>query len=253
MENSWEELKYDEVPKWVKRVSKNFAMRHKLIYNKVAYFKGRNFLYKVLYKTEKDKGEYKAIFYRKKKTKRSKHKFNWETALVIILIAFYISMLIIPYWNYGIIVDKGKIENLILEKINEERVSVGLSPLVSESHLYQMAKFHSEDMAKRKYFSHTSPDGRTVEDRRIASGYTSSYVGENILEYPCSPIIGIYIIPIPNLPPSPEEISSKSVKLWMNSPGHRANILNVNYREIGIASAWDGPNLYITTDFGAKF
>ncbi|MFV9506489.1 MAG: CAP domain-containing protein, partial [Oscillochloridaceae bacterium umkhey_bin13] len=73
---------------------------------------------------------------------------------------------------------------------------------------------HSQDMAQRGYFSHFSPEGRDPSDRVDATGYQWQMVGENIAS-------GYR---------TPQEV----VAGWMDSPGHRANILRCEFTEIGI-------------------
>jgi uncharacterized protein YkwD len=92
--------------------------------------------------------------------------------------------------------------------------------------LVAAAQMHSEDMACNNYFSHTGLDGSTVGGRSTRQGYGWSFVGENIgAGYS-----------------SPEAV----VQGWMNSPGHRANILSPDYTEIGIGYAFSADSDYGT-------
>ena len=95
----------------------------------------------------------------------------------------------------------------------------------------QRATAGCRDMARRRYFSHTTPDGITFAQRIRAQGYTGSRIGENIAAgYPTA---------------------SAVMTAWMKSPGHRANILNCRYTVIGVGSAIGGPyGYYWTQDFG---
>ena len=101
-----------------------------------------------------------------------------------------------------------------VEFTNIERVKYNLPPLKLSAALCKSAQEHADDMYNNNYFSHTSQDGRTMSDR--IEKYCSSYMykGENIA-------MGYG---------SPEAV----VEGWMNSDGHKANILNTNYTEIGI-------------------
>lgn len=97
---------------------------------------------------------------------------------------------------------------------NSYRIQEGLQPLTLNINLSNAAQAHSTDMAVSDFFSHTGSNGTTVGVRTATAGYGSPYVGENIAAG--------YI--------TAEEV----VRGWMNSPGHRENILNPNYLEIGV-------------------
>jgi uncharacterized protein YkwD len=132
--------------------------------------------------------------------------------------------------------------------LNRERARHGLPPLRVNGLLSAASLEHSQDMVRRRYFEHTSLDGRTVGDRLRAIGYargTSVSAGENIA-------YGY----------SRESTPAAIVDLWMNSPGHRADILRPSFTEIGIGIAGGAPSLpdskqsdsaTYTTDFGGVF
>jgi uncharacterized protein YkwD len=129
--------------------------------------------------------------------------------------------------------------------LNRERAKRGLQPLRENGLLSAASLEHSQDMVRRRYFEHTAPDGRDVRDRLRAVGYSqgvSASTGENIA----------YGFAASSTP-------SAIVRLWMNSPGHRADILRPAFREIGIGIATGAPELPVekqsdsatyTTDFG---
>ena len=102
----------------------------------------------------------------------------------------------------------------VVELTNIERAKAGLSPLELNNRLLNAAQDHSNDMAQDDFFSHTGADGSSIGDRVRASGYQYSTTGENIAAGQTTP--------------------AQVVEGWMNSPGHRANILNPNYTEIGV-------------------
>lgn len=104
--------------------------------------------------------------------------------------------------------------NRVVELTNIERAKAGLQPLTLNLQLADAAQDHSNDMAKDDFFSHTGADGSTVATRVRASGYEYANAGENIA-------VG-------------QTTAEQVVESWMNSPGHRANILNENFTEIGI-------------------
>ena len=131
--------------------------------------------------------------------------------------------------------------------LNRERASAGLRPLAVNGLLTQAAAAHSEDMVRRAYFEHTSPDGRSVQDRIRATGYArgaNASSGENI-EWG----VGAKAAP------------SAIVAKWMASPPHRADILRDAFTEIGIGIALGAPDVpgrrpgqgaTYTTDFGGR-
>lgn len=99
--------------------------------------------------------------------------------------------------------------------INEEREENGLSPLIWNSKLAGLAEQHCTDMMKRNYFSHYTPEGFTPFDRMRQYGINYSAAAENLAAGQ----------------PTPESV----VKAWMESDGHRDNILNPELKEAGIA------------------
>ncbi len=115
-------------------------------------------------------------------------------------------------------------EARVIALINNERAKAGLPALNSQSQLTAAAELHSADMACNNYFSHTGRDGSNFSDRARRQGYNMSYGGENIAA-------GYG---------SPEDV----VKGWMNSPGHRANILGENYVDVGVGYAYSASSSY---------
>lgn len=107
-----------------------------------------------------------------------------------------------------------KFINQVLELTNTEREKAGLEPLKINSSLANAAQNHSDDMADDDFFSHTGLDGSKVSDRVQDSGYQYSTVGENIA--------------------AGQQTAAEVVEAWMNSSGHRENILNSDFKEIGI-------------------
>ena len=96
---------------------------------------------------------------------------------------------------------------------NIERAKAGCGALRADSRLATAAQAHSEDMVDRDYFSHTSPDGEGPGDRAAAAGY-DRWSGENIAAgYPTAAAV---------------------VQGWMDSAGHRANILNCDSKATGV-------------------
>ncbi len=109
------------------------------------------------------------------------------------------------------------IENII-DATNNERVKAGLLPLKTNDKLEASAKIKVDDMITKQYFEHTSPTGKTVADLGNAVGYNYVVMGENLA-------LGNFIN------------ANDLLQAWMNSPGHRANILNTSYQDIGVYAA----------------
>ncbi|MDI2130033.1 CAP domain-containing protein [Yinghuangia seranimata] len=119
----------------------------------------------------------------------------------------------------------------VITLTNAARAAHGLPPLAAEPRLTASAQAHSADMAARDYFEHDSLDGRKPADRIRAAGYAYSRCAENIAAGQ----------------PTPADV----VDGWMNSPGHRANILTPELTQIGIGIAYGGSyRIYWTQNFG---
>lgn len=100
---------------------------------------------------------------------------------------------------------------------NQERVNAGLAPLNANGALNSAAASHSADQAARNQMTHTGSNGSNAGDRIRAAGYSASTWGENVAAGYTS--------------------ASSVVAGWMGSSGHRANILNPAFTQIGVASA----------------
>ena len=125
-------------------------------------------------------------------------------------------------------------EAQVLTLLNQERTSRGIPALTSNDKLHNAAFGHSRDMACNNFMSHIGSDGSDPGDRIAAAGYDFSTWGENVAAGYTSP--------------------SSVVDAWMDSSGHRANILNPNLTEIGIGYVYNSASFYghyWTTDFGA--
>ncbi|MFJ9928233.1 CAP domain-containing protein [Streptomyces misionensis] len=116
----------------------------------------------------------------------------------------------------------------IVQLVNSERAQAGCQPLTLNPQLTEAAQQHSADMAAHQNMSHTGSDGSDPGTRITRAGYTWSAYGENVA-YGYA---------------TADEVMAG----WMNSPGHRANILNCGFREIGVGLAQ--PGSYWTQDFG---
>ena len=122
------------------------------------------------------------------------------------------------------------LETQVLTRTNAERAKAGCKALVANPALTAAARAHSGDMATYNYFSHTGRDGSTFTTRVKAAGYAPA-VGENIA-WGYGDAEGV-------------------MTGWMNSPGHRRNILNCKAVALGVGAARDAKGtLYWTQEFG---
>ena len=105
----------------------------------------------------------------------------------------------------------------VFEWINRHRASRGCAPLVWSEGAARAARLHSEDMARRGFFSHTSPEGALPWDRLRAQGLSYTRAAENIARTGAGP--------------------HDAVRGWINSAGHRANIENCQFTHTGVGVA----------------
>ena len=139
------------------------------------------------------------------------------------------------------------LETAVLSQMNVVRARRGLRPLRITISLSQAADQHCRSMARRGYFSHNSANGtpfwRRIQGYYPAAGFRYWSVGENLLWS------------------SPSVDAASALRMWMQSPEHRANLLNRGWRDVGVAAvhAPSAPGVYggrrvtiVTTDFGVR-
>ncbi|MFI6012953.1 CAP domain-containing protein [Streptomyces sp. NPDC051243] len=117
----------------------------------------------------------------------------------------------------------------VLKLVNEERAQVGCSALSANSALTDLAQDFSEAMAERGFFDHTDPDGASPWDRAAKAGITD-LGGENIARG--------------------QSDAAAVMEAWMNSPGHKANILNCDFKTLGVGVHFGSGGPWWTQDFG---
>jgi uncharacterized protein YkwD len=122
-------------------------------------------------------------------------------------------------------------EALAVQLTNAQRAAHGCSALRVDSRLVTAARQHSRDMHVRHYFEHDTPDGKTPWDRIRADGYSQPGAENIALGYATAQAV---------------------VNGWMNSPGHRANILNCSLKAVGIGVEYGSGGPWWTQDFGFK-
>lgn len=117
----------------------------------------------------------------------------------------------------------------VLALVNQERAKVGCSAVTASSSLASLAQNFSDDMAARGFFDHTDPDGKSPWDRASAAG-VSGLGGENIARGQAD--------------------AEAVMAAWMASDGHRANILNCDYKTLGVGVHFGSGGPWWTQDFG---
>jgi uncharacterized protein YkwD len=128
---------------------------------------------------------------------------------------------------------EAKVEAAIFNYTNQERIAAGLSPLAGNSVLTSVARAHSLDMKERNFFSHTNPDWISPFQRMSAAGYDYSAAAENIAA-----------ISLFTLNSNPDEVGRYFVQqMWMQSTGHKENILSPSYTEIGIGVVYESDRI----------
>ncbi|EGZ30304.1 hypothetical protein PHYSODRAFT_472150 [Phytophthora sojae] len=122
----------------------------------------------------------------------------------------------------------------MLDAVNKQRAAAGLSKLCTNSKLQSAAQRHSDDMAAKDYMSHTGSDGSSMSARISDSGYSWTAIAENVA--------------------AGQTDVDAVMTAWMNSAGHRANILSSKVTMFGCAYAYNADSTYQhywTQDFGA--
>ncbi|MFO7730832.1 MAG: CAP domain-containing protein [Spirochaetia bacterium] len=134
-------------------------------------------------------------------------------------------------------------EQEILRLVNQQRAEHNLPPLYLSTELSQVARDHSTDMAERNFYSHIDPQGTTPNQRitrKMGDRYYLEGTAENIAYSERSD--GFSSL-------SQQEIARDFMRGWMNSPGHRANILREGMTHIGIGLHQQGNRIYATQKF----
>jgi uncharacterized protein YkwD len=123
----------------------------------------------------------------------------------------------------------------MLTLVNQARASQGLQPLVLNAALNRAAQSYAQTMASTNCFSHTCPPVTDFGQRAVQAGYTWKTLGENIA--------------------AGYATADDTFNAWMNSSGHRANILNPDFRDMGLGMAvvqGSQYRIYWAQEFGAQ-
>jgi uncharacterized protein YkwD len=120
-------------------------------------------------------------------------------------------------------------EQRALSALNADRAANGLPPLRINMGLTRLAGDYAQDMINRNFFAHNNPEGQTPFDRMRARGIPFGYAGENL---------------------AINNSVSAAEQAFMNSPGHRANILNPHYTQVGVGVRYNGGgSVYVVQEF----
>jgi uncharacterized protein YkwD len=120
-------------------------------------------------------------------------------------------------------------EDKVLAVVNEERAAAGCAPVKPDAKLRELARAHSADMAARSYFDHNTPEGLTPWDRADKAG-VGNLGAENIARG--------------------QKTADAVMRAWMNSPGHRRNILDCSLTTLGVGIQDGASGPWWTQDFG---
>lgn len=153
-----------------------------------------------------------------KDTHNKAHLISWEAMLIYVLlfILLQVGFSIIGYTKPGVLGITANInQKKLIELTNTEREKKGLSKVLENEALNKAAKLKAENMFEENYWAHFAPSGKTPWDFILGADYHFTFAGENLAK-------NFY---------SSEEV----VAAWMVSPTHRDNLLNANYKDIGIA------------------
>lgn len=126
--------------------------------------------------------------------------------------------------------DLGEWEARLLASVNRIRVEHGLSPQFASSDLSRIARLHSEDMARRDFFAHVSPEGHDLSHRVMGFNLEYLHLAENI-----------------GRNRGQEDPVEVAIDGWMNSPAHRKNILDGDLSQCGIGIAMDERGMFYFT------
>ncbi|MHC4662170.1 MAG: CAP domain-containing protein [Planctomycetota bacterium] len=133
-------------------------------------------------------------------------------------------------------------ENGVFTSVNDERATNGVGPLSWCDSLWALAKAHSNDMCARGFFDHVNPEGEGPTDRGRA-GHAGSFTFTPCVSNPYGGVAE-------NIAMGYSSVSAVMTG-WMNSPGHRANILNSGYTHIGVGIC-DSCGTHWTQNFGTR-
>lgn len=143
--------------------------------------------------------------------------------------------------------DEETVEAKIVEAVNQARLEANVTELHGSGNLTAVARAHSEDMSEREFVGHENPDGDGPFERVARSDANCTSVGENVAQTwwdePIESDDGGERLQ------SNEEVAEWLVEQWLNSPGHRENMLDARWTKTGVGIAEDGGQVFATQKF----
>lgn len=137
-------------------------------------------------------------------------------------------------WLWAAGLAQSALELEVLQRTNQVRQERGLRPLQWDALAYKAALGHARDMQERNFFAHQNPDGLGAAERLRAAGVLEVMVGENLASFEGYP---------------DPEIPQRALVGWMNSPGHRANLLKPEFTHLGVALVRQGRRVMVVQNF----
>ncbi|WP_297852774.1 CAP domain-containing protein [Meiothermus sp.] len=135
---------------------------------------------------------------------------------------------------WGGALGQSALELEVLQRTNQVRTERGLRPLQWDALAYKAALGHAQDMLRRNFFAHQNPDGLGAAERLRDAGVLEVTVGENLASFEGYP---------------DPEIPRRALTGWMNSPGHRANLLKPEFTHLGVALVREGRRVMVVQNF----
>lgn len=135
---------------------------------------------------------------------------------------------------FGSALAQSALELEVLQRTNQVRQERGLRPLQWDPLAYKAALGHAQDMLQRNFFAHQNPEGLGAAERMRAAGVLEVTVGENLASFEGYP---------------DPEIPQRALAGWMNSPGHRANLLKPEFTHLGVALVRQGRRVMVVQNF----
>lgn len=142
-------------------------------------------------------------------------------------------LLLVGIWG-SFTLAQSALELEVLRRTNQVRLEHGLGSLQWDPQAYKAALAHAQDMIRRNYFAHQNPDGLGAAERLRAAGVLEVVVGENLASFEGYP---------------EAEVPRRSMAGWMNSPGHRANLLKPEFTHLGAAMVRQGRQVMVVQNF----
>ncbi len=142
--------------------------------------------------------------------------------------------LLLVGWLWAVALAQTALELEVLQRTNQVRLERGLRPLQWDAPAYKAALGHAQDMQERNFFAHQNPDGLGAAERMRAAGVLEVMVGENLASFEGYP---------------DPEIPKRALSGWMNSPGHRANLLKPEFTHLGVALLRQGRRVMVVQNF----